>query len=153
MLWLKVKFSLWPECSGRLVLTNGKRPLERNLNLTLARNFLVNDEQLCIKQISLPRYRIKRFKQEKWTFKTCQTNNSNYLNLLQGFPSLPSLPVFAGFFIPSFNVLSGYYDVSLNLVAVPCVLNFDKVHGPKTTCRARLVLFVLTVNPLLSPPP
>ena len=29
------------------------------------------------------------------------------------------LPVFAVFFIPSFNVLSGYYDVSLNLVAVP----------------------------------
>ena len=62
------------------------------------------------------------------------------------------LPVFAGFFIPSFNVLSGYYYVSLNLVVVPCVLNFDEVHGPKTTCRARLVLFVLTVNPLLSPP-
>ena len=48
------------------------------------------------------------------------------------------LPVFVAFFIPSFTVLSGYYCVSLNLVAVLCVLDFDKFHdtGPKTDMQS-----------------
>ena len=48
------------------------------------------------------------------------------------------LPVFVAFFIPSFTVLSGYYCASLNLVAVLCVLDFDKFHdtGPKTDMQS-----------------
>ena len=52
-------------------------------------------------------------------------------NLLHVFPSVPSF-VFAESFIPSFNVLSGYYNVSLNMVAVPTApghsLHFGKFH-------------------------
>ena len=39
--------------------------LERNLDLTLGWSFLVNGKQLCIKQISFLKLRIKRFKQQK----------------------------------------------------------------------------------------
>ena len=36
--------------------------------------------------------------------------------------------VLAVLFIPSFNVFSGYFYVSLSLVAVPTVRIFDKIH-------------------------
>ena len=62
------------------------------------------------------------------------------------------LPVFAVFFIPSFNVLSGYYYVSLNLVAVPCVLNFDKVHGLKTDMQSPVGPFPSYRKSSIKPP-
>ena len=62
------------------------------------------------------------------------------------------LPVFAVFFIPSFNVLSGYYYVSLNLVAVPCVLSFGKVHGPKTDMQSPVGPFRSYHKSFIKPP-
>ena len=56
-------------------------------------------------------------------------------NLLHVFPSVPSF-VFAESFIPSFNVFSGYFYVSLNLMAVPTACH--SLHFGKFRDTARL---------------
>ena len=73
-----------------------------------------------------PKHYITRYKQQNWTLKNCWANKFSKttiavcLNLLQICTSVLSF-LFVMSFIPSFNVLSGYFDGSLNLVAVPIV--------------------------------
>ena len=73
-----------------------------------------------------PKHYITRYKQQNWTLKNCWANKFSKttiavcFNLLHICASVLSL-LFDMSFIPSFNVLSGYFDGSLNLVAVPIV--------------------------------
>ena len=92
------------------------------------KKLLVNDKikAFCSTK-TLPKHYIKRYKQQKWTLKTCYAIKSFQkptiairFNLLQDCPSGPPF-VLAVLFIPSFTFLSGYFYVSLNLVAVPRV--------------------------------
>ena len=92
------------------------------------KKLLVNDKiKAFCSTNTLPKQYIKRYKQQKWTLKTCYaiTSFQNptiaiHFNLLQVCPSGPPF-VLAVLFIPSFKFLSGYFYVSLNLVAVPRV--------------------------------
>ena len=71
----------------------------------------------------------------KALYQTLQTTKMNFLkthncnplfNLLEVCPSVPPF-VFAVLFLPSFNVLSCYFCVLLNLEAVPRVRIFDNI--------------------------
>ena len=53
--------------------------------------------------------------------------------------------VFSVLFIPSFNVLSGYFCVSLSLVAVPTVRIFDKIHDTAPLTSFTLIEIFISV--------
>ena len=80
--------------------------------------------KLRFKQMFLPSISsVKNKNNELWkTVRLTSFQIKNHIsirfNLLHVFPSVLSF-VFAESFIPPFNVLSGYFYVSLNLVAVP----------------------------------
>ena len=86
--------------------------------------------QLCVKQTNLSQAFIQSLQAAKMNFEkllgdktSVQKKNMHNCNLLQS--SLPPPPplffVFAVLFTLSFNVLSSYFDVSPDLVAVPSV--------------------------------
>ena len=68
---------------------------------------------LSVKQDMSPNHHINRYQFSK-------TPNCNPFKFLQNYPSLFSF-LFSVSFIPSSNLLSGYFDISLNLVAVLAV--------------------------------
>ena len=94
-------------------------------SLTLTKKLLANDKiKASCSTNTLPKHYIKRYKQQKWTFQKPTT--ANRFNLLEVCPSVPPF-VFAVLFLPSFNVLSCYFCVLLNLEAVPRVRIFDNI--------------------------
>ena len=94
-------------------------------SLTLTKKLLANDKiKASCSTNTLPKHYIKRYKQQKWTFQKPTTTIR--FNLLEVCPSVPPF-VFAVLFLPSFNVLSCYFCVLLNLEAVPRVRIFDNI--------------------------
>ena len=94
-------------------------------SLTLTKKLLTNDKiKASCSTNTLPKHYIKRYKQQKWTFQKPTTTIR--FNLLEVCPSVPPF-VFAVLFLPSFNVLSCYFCVLLNLEAVPRVRIFDNI--------------------------
>ena len=90
-------------------------------SLTLTKKLLANDKiKTSCSTNTLPKHYIKRYKQQKWTFQKPTT--AIRFNLLEVCPSVPP-----ALFLPSFNVLSGYFCVLLNLEAVPRVRIFDNI--------------------------
>ena len=94
-------------------------------SLTLKKKLLANDKiKASCSTNTLPKHYIKRYKQQKWTFQKPTT--AIRFNLLEVCPSVPPF-VFAVLFLPSFNVLSCYFCVLLNLEAAPRVRIFDNI--------------------------
>ena len=92
-------------------------------NLTLTKKFLVNDKITAFLPTSIIS-NVTNNTNEHWkTVRLTSFQNPTTeirFNLLHVCPFVPTF-VFAVLLLPSFNVLSGYFFVSLNSVAVPTV--------------------------------
>ena len=98
------------------------------LSLMLRKNLLVNDRITASFPTNIPpKHCNKRYKQQKWTLRNCYRLTSFQkptipirFKLLLVCPSMPTF-VFAVLCVSSFNILSDYFKVFLNLVAVHTV--------------------------------
>ena len=88
--------------------------------LVTRKNELLNDKVTarCLTNVSQSLYQMLQTTEMNLPLGKQVFKNQNCINLLQVWPSVPLL-VLAEIFIPPFNVLNGYFYVSLNMVAVP----------------------------------